>query len=472
MPHRTRLLVVSNRAPVEVRRTPEGLRATRTVGGLASALNDALRERGGQWIAWVGAYPGEEIPAGTDGLEYSIRAVKLKDRDVNNYYGGFANQVLWPLCHMFPSRCAFQPTYWAAYRRANERFAAAVQAAVRPGDLVWVHDFHLCLVPGLLRAMRMPARLGVFWHIPFPPPAIFGIARWRNELLAGLLGADLIGFQTDQDAANFLASVRQFLELPVVDNPPRVVLPGREVHVAAFPIGIDYRSFRARAAEPAVRERTVQLRRALNADVVMLGVDRLDYTKGILERLHGYERFLERQPDWRRRVCLVQVTVPSRDRLPEYRQLKRAVEETIGRISGRFAADGRTPLHYAYTALGREALSAYYAAADVALVTPLRDGMNLVAKEYVASHPGGDGVLLLSEFAGAAHELREALLVNPYDPEAIRRGLEIAVTLPPEDRRRRMLALNRRIADRDLGWWSRTFLDRLAAVAQTAASAA
>jgi alpha,alpha-trehalose-phosphate synthase [UDP-forming] len=471
MPQRARLLVVSNRAPVEIRRTPEGPRATRTVGGLASALDDALRERHGEWIAWVGAYAGDAIPIGTDGLPYTIRAVKLKDREVNQYYAGFANQVLWPLCHMFPSRCHFQPAYWTAYRQANERFAATVQAAARPGDLVWVHDFHLCLVPGLLRASGVALRLGVFWHVPFPPPALFGILRWRAELLGGLLGADLIGFQTDEDARNFLASVRQFLELPVVDNPPRVVLPGREVRVAAFPIGIDYASFRNRADDPAVRERAARLRASLGADVVLLGVDRLDYTKGILERLRGYERFLERQPEWRRRVCLVQVTVPSRDRLPQYREMKRAIDETVGRIAGRFAHEGRTPIHYRYTALGRDALAAHYVAADIGVVTPLRDGMNLVAKEYVASHARGHGVLLLSEFAGAAQELREAIVVNPYDAEGIRRGLEIAVSLGPEDRRRRMLALNRRVAEHDLGWWSRTFLDRLAATSVADAAA-
>src|SRR5262249_45136587 len=322
-------------------------------------------------------------------------------------------------CHTFPSRVHVQPRYWNAYRHANERFAAVVQATAAPGDLVWIHDFHLCLVPRLLRMAGLPARVGVFWHVPFPPPSVFGILRWRQDLLAGLLGADMIGFQTDQDAANFLASVRQFLELPVVDNPPRVVLPGREVSVAALPIGIDYERFRAQAADPSARAAAARLRETLGTDVVMLGVDRLDYTKGVLERLRGYERFLERHPSWRRRVCLVQVVVPSRNRVPEYREMKRAIDETVGRIDGRFTYEGRAPLRYTYTALPRENLVAYYLAADVAVVTPLRDGMNLVAKEYVAARGGEGGVLVLSEFAGAAHELREAVIVNPYDPEAI-----------------------------------------------------
>jgi alpha,alpha-trehalose-phosphate synthase [UDP-forming] len=469
----SQLIVVSNRAPVEMVRTSAGVRAVRTVGGLAGALDDALRARGGLWVAWVGPHGGDAVEAGTAGLAYPIRAVRLKEREVNNYYGGFANQGLWPLCHAFPNRCRFQSTYWTAYRQANERFAAVVQAVTKDGDLVWVHDFHLCLVPGLLRAAGIRARIGVFWHIPFPPPTVFGICRWRAELLLGLLGADLIGFQTEADARNFLDTVRQFLELPLGDDPPRVRLPGRDVPVIAHPIGIDHDAFRAQASEPAVQARAARLRATLGTEVVMLGVDRLDYTKGILERLRGFERLLERRPEWRGRVAFVQVTVPSRDRVPDYREMKREIDEAVGRIAGRFTSEGRMPIHYLYTGLSREQLAAYYVAADVGVVTPLRDGMNLVAKEYVTCRaPQGDGVLVLSEFAGAARELREAVLVNPYDAEAIRRALEIALLMPPGERRRRMRTLDRRIAARDLRWWTTTFLARLADGSGTTASAA
>ena len=469
-----RLIVVSNRAPVEMVRGPDGVRAVRTVGGLAGALDDALRARGGLWIAWIGGPAGDELPAGTAGLPYPIRAVRLKEREVQNYYAGFANQGLWPLCHAFLSRCRFQANYWAAYRQANERFAATVQSAVQPRDLVWLHDFHLCLVPGLLRAAGVPASVGVFWHIPFPPPTVLGVCRWRAELLTGLLGADLIGFQTEPDVRNFLESVRQFLQYPVSDAPARVHLPGRDVGVFAHPIGIDYETFRAHGSDGMVQRRAARLRATLGAETVILGVDRLDYTKGILERLRGYERFLERRPEWRRRVCLVQITVPSRDRLPDYRDMKRSIDEAVGRITGRFTTEGRTPLQYLYAALSREQLAAYYVASDVALVTPLRDGMNLVAKEYVACRGGAapDGVLVLSEFAGAAQELREAVIVNPYDVEAICRGLDVAVDMPIDERRRRLRALNRRIATRDLTWWTQTFLARLAAAGPPAASAA
>ena len=473
MPSPRRLIVVSNRAPVELVRQQSGSRLVRTVGGLAGALDDALRASGGTWVAWVGSSAGGELASEQTGLGYPLYAVPLDEHDLRNYYAGFANQVLWPLCHTFPSRVRMKKAWWPAYQRANERFAATVAGVARPGDLVWVHDFHLCLVPGMLRAAGTRARVGVFWHIPFPPPSVFGILGWRADCLGGLLGADVVGFQTPDDARNFLDGVRRFLGLTVRDDPPRVSLPDRDVHVLSLGIGIDHAGFRRIAGDAGVRARAARIRAALGAEVVLLGVDRLDYTKGIVERLEGYERFLERHPEWRRRVTLVHITVPSRDRIHDYRQMKRAIDEQVGRIAGRFTHEGAPPLLYRYTSLGREQLAAYYLAADVAVVTPLRDGMNLVAKEYVAcraSAEGGDGVLVLSEFAGAAREMHEALQVNPYDPESIRRGLEVAVSMNGDERRRRLRLLDRRIATRDLAWWTRNFLDHLGA--SSAATAA
>jgi trehalose 6-phosphate synthase len=471
---RSRLLVVSNRAPVEVARGAAGQRITRTVGGLASALDDAMRERGGTWIAWAGAVAADHLTPAMTGLSYPIRTVRLKEREVDNYYAGFANQVLWPLCHTFPTRCRFQPAFWTAYQQANARFAAAVEEEAAPGDLVWINDFHLCLVPQLLRDARLGIRLGIFWHIPFPPPSVFGICRWREALLRGLLGADLVGFQTAEDAGSFLGCVQQFLGLPVETrhDPPAVRLPEHTVRVATLPIGVDAARFRREAADPAVRAHAAALRETLGSEVVLIGVDRLDYTKGVIERLLGFERFLGRNPEWRRRVSLVQITVPSRFRVPDYRAMKRTIDETVGRIVGRFTSEGRSPLIYQYTALDHEALAGYYAAADVALVTPLRDGMNLVAKEYVACHPDGDGVLVLSEFAGAARELTEAVLVNPYDPDAIARQIEVALGLSPGERRRRMRALVDKVTARDVRWWTSSFLGLLAAPLRARAAAA
>ena len=455
-------MVVSNRAPVEVSTSATGeRRVKRTVGGLATALDDVVRARGGVWVAWAGPVEDGELPPEQTGLPYPIRAVALGERDLEHYYGGFANQVLWPLCHYFPTLCRFEGSYWTAYRHANERFAAATRAVLAPDDVVWVNDFHLCLVPGLLRTSAPTVRIGVFWHIPFPPPSVFGICQWRSELLAGLLGADVIGFQTDDDVRNFLACVREHLGMRVHDDPPHVSMGPRRVRIRSLPIGIDAARFATQARDPAVRAEGAELRRTLGAERVLIGVDRLDYTKGVVERLLGFERFLERHPAWRRSVCLVQITVPSRFRVPQYREMKRHIDETVGRIVGRFTHAGRSPRVYRYSALDHERLAAYYSAADVALVTPLRDGMNLVAKEYVACHPDGDGTLVLSEFAGAARTLREAVLVNPYESDAIAHAIEAAVSMHADERARRMRALVRTVATYDVHWWTSSFLGLL-----------
>jgi trehalose 6-phosphate synthase/phosphatase len=457
--HRGRhLRFLSHRPPADIRRTPGGTRLARTIGGLSSALDRVMQARGGTWEAWAAAPPQREAALQDEGGP-PIRSVRL--REAATFQGGFANQVLWPLCHVFPNRCSFQPAFWRAYRGANESFAAAVRAVVEEDDLVWVNDFHLGLVPGVLRGAGVTARVGLFWHIPFPPPSVFGICPWRTDILGGLLGADLIGFQTDADARNFLDCVRHFLELRLVDDPPAVALPGRQVRVIALPLGVDTARLREQAADPAVREQAERLRGALGAEIMILGVDRLDYAKGINERLIGFERFLSHHPEWRRRVVMVQIAVPSQFHVPGFREMKRQTEETVGRILGRYTYEGHGPLAYLYTAFDHERLAAYYVAADIALVTPLRDGMNLVAKEYVACHPEGNGTLVLSEFAGAAQELDDALLVNPYDPEAIRRQLYAAVTMPARERRRRMLALGARVAERDVEWWTSRFLELL-----------
>jgi len=462
---KSRLVVVSNRAPVEVTGAGEDRRFRRTVGGLATALDVTLRERPGVWVAWARTPADEVLEPSQTGLPYTIHAIHLGDRDIENYYGGFANQVLWPLCHIFNTRCVFDPAYWGAYKRVNERFARTVCDLAQPGDTVWVNDFHLCLVPGYLRTACAPVRTGLFWHIPFPPPEVFGICQWREELLTGLLGADVIGLQTDDDARNFAACVSRFLELPVLEHPLRIQRRDRTVRVVGHGIGIDAAAFAAQARDPLVGARAARLRARLATEVVLIGVDRLDYTKGIVERLLGFERFLKEHPRWRHRVSLVQITVPSRFRVPQYRELKHQIDETVGRIIGRFTREAIAPLAYHYTGFDHERLAAWYRAADIALVTPLRDGMNLVAKEYVACHPEGDGVLVLSEFAGAAHELKDALLVNPYEPENIGRCIETAVQMAPEERQRRMRAMVDRVTTHDIRWWTATFLDMVEAAA-------
>jgi trehalose 6-phosphate synthase len=457
-----RLIVVSNRAPVEVEHTDEGMRVRRTVGGLAIALDDVLRSRSGVWIAWAGEEAPDVLRPSATGLGYPIRTAQLDPHEISHFYGGFANQVLWPLCHGFPERCRFDPAFWPAYESANAQFASLVRSEAGDGDLVWVNDFHLCLVPASLRASGLGARIGMFWHIPFPPPDVFGICPWRADLLAGLLGADLIAFQTDNDVRNFLACVREFLGLSIVEEFPRVLLGGRDVLVGALPVGVDAQRLGQEATTPTALAEARQLREAIGTELVMLAVDRLDYTKGIIERLIGFERFLERMPDWHGRVSLVQITAPSRFRIPEYRRMKDTIDQTVGRIIGRFTTHGHSPLTYLYTSFDHDQLLGYYRAADVALVTPLRDGMNLVAKEYVAAQAGGNGVLVLSEFAGAARELTDAILVNPWDPDAIARAIEAAVTMPIEERRERLARLLERVTSCDAHWWATAFLTLLA----------
>jgi trehalose-6-phosphate synthase len=359
---------------------------------------------------------------------------------------------------VFPERCRFERQFWLAYQQANAHYAELVAHEARAGELVWVNDFHLCLVPAGIRERNVGARIGMFWHIPFPPPSVFGICPWREELLRGMLGADLLAFQTDGDTANFLACVREFLGLAVEDDLPRVRLGDRDVLLGTLPVGVDVSRLGIDAASDAALAEARSLRETLGTEKVILAVDRLDYTKGIIERLRGFERFLETSPEWRGRVSLVQITAPSRFRVPQYRAMKQTIDETVGRIVGRFTASGRSPLVYLYDAFDHEQLAAYYRAADVALVTPLRDGMNLVAKEYVASQAGGDGVLVLSEFAGASSELAEAVLLNPYDPDLVAHGIATALSMPADERRARMAALLERVRTRDVHWWTSAFL--------------
>jgi trehalose 6-phosphate synthase/phosphatase len=453
-----RLVLVSHRAPVEVEMDGGTRQYRRTIGGLATALDDALRTHGGVWIAWAGLETPDVLKPAATGLGYPIRCARLTADELENFYAGFANQVLWPLCHVFPERCRFDRQYWLAYQQANTHYADLIAQEAHAGDLVWVNDFHLCLVPEALRAHELGARVGMFWHIPFPPPSVFGICPWREELLRGMLGADLIAFQTDVDTQNFLACVREFLQLPTEDELPRVRLGERDVLLGTLPVGVDVARLTMDAASETARAEARALRETLGAEKVLLAVDRLDYTKGIIERLRGFERFLETAPDWRGRVSLVQITAPSRFRVPQYRAMKQTIDETVGRIVGRFTASGRSPLIYLYDAFDHEQLAAYYKAADVALVTPLRDGMNLVAKEYVASQAGGDGVLVLSEFAGAAAELHEAVLLNPYEPDGVAHGITTAVEMPEEERRTRMAALLARVRTHDVHWWTSAFL--------------
>jgi trehalose 6-phosphate synthase/phosphatase len=465
-----RLIVVSNRLPYVFKRAEDGKwRTERGAGGLVSALLPVLRDRGGSWIGWPGsADSGSDLEdamnAAGKAVGFALRPVILDEKEVEDFYHGFANEIIWPLFHNFKSLCSFEPAYWRTYKEVNRKFAEAVIADCgKASDFVWVHDYHLMNVATELRSLGCQARVGFFLHIPFPPPDIFFNLPWRLTLLNALLHYDLIGFQTMRDRRNFVQCLRELLsEVSIQGKGPVVTLKAdhRTLRVGSFPISIDYNAFMRQAATDEVAHRAQELHRLLPKRKLVLGVDRLDYTKGIPQRLEAFRTALERYPELRERLSLIQVVVPSRELIPEYSELKTRIEQLVGQINGTFMRPGGwVPVWYVYGTLSRTDLLAYYRAADIALITPLKDGMNLVAKEYCACSIEEDCVLILSEFAGAAAQLqRGALLVNPYDIEGVADTLHRAFTMNEEERSARMRRLRRSIRESDIFWWVDGFL--------------
>ena len=468
-----RLVVVSNRLPLTLKRAAGGWKAEPSAGGLATALAPVLRRSGGIWIGWPGEGPGQPDPAGDELLrqwerERGFAAVRLREELGRRFYHGYANQALWPLFHQFPGRMAYDPGGWPAYVEANQRFRDAVVERLLPGDRVWVHDYHLMLLPRLLREAAPGLAIGFFLHIPFPPSDLFLILPRREELLRGLLGADLIGFQTQGHVQDFRQSVQRVLGLaPQMD---RVVTEGRTVRVEARPISIAPRALTDVLARKAGRDALERLRQRFTGQRLLLAVDRLDYTKGIPERLRAFHRLLQGSPELAGKITLVQVAVPSREKIGRYRELRAEVAALLGETNGSFSTPEWTPVVYMQRAVPRPELAALYAAADLAWVSPLRDGMNLVAKEYVACQAGGAGVLVLSEFAGAAAEMGEAVLVNPYDEEHTAAAVRQALAMPEEQRRERMGALHARLLRNDVFAWADRFLELLGTAAAGRAS--
>jgi alpha,alpha-trehalose-phosphate synthase [UDP-forming] len=457
-----RLLLISNREPYVRRRTEGVERLERTTGGLVTALDPVMRSSGGVWIAWqpdgdAGAATRFQVPA--EEPQFTLRQVPLTRKEVSRYYHGFANSALWPLCHYFIGRCRFEEAEWRQYVEINRRFADTVLEETRPGDLIWVHDYHFCLLPEMIRERRRDAGpLAFFLHIPFPAEEVFRILPWRRQVLAGLLGADLVGFHTAEYAGDFMGCCERLLGAAVDHDRGIVVWQGREVRVGAFPIGIDVDEFAALADGSTARDRVARLRRGLGVEKLILGVDRLDYSQGIPERLHAIDVLLQARPDLRGTFVFLQVAVPSRTQVKEYGELKREIDEMVGRVNGRHGTASWQPVRYLYRSVPRQELVAYYRAADVCLVTPLRDGMNLVAMEYAACRTDGDGVLVLLELTGAAHELGQgAIQVNPFAVHDMADALAEALAMPLDDRRRRMALLRERVRSCDVHGW----LDRI-----------
>jgi trehalose 6-phosphate synthase/phosphatase len=458
---RGRVLLVSNRLPVSITPNSEPIVVRPSPGGLVTGLRSVHGSGASVWVGWPGVNtePGPERERVEHALPETVVPVHFTTDEMSRFYDGVANGVIWPLFHYLLDRVPGDIRDWAAYESANQRFADVVAKLARPDDLIWVQDYHLLLLPALLRARLPRARIGFFLHIPFPSSEVFRILPYREAVLDGLLGADLIGFHTFNDQRHFSAALLSVLGFD--SELDRVEVEGRSVRLAVFPMGVDAAAFAERAADPAIIDASEKLRAAHAAEKLLLGIDRLDYTKGLTRKFLAIERLLERSPQYRSKLRLLQVAVPSRENVSAYRELKREIEEIAGRINGAHATLHSAPIHYVYDSVDQNELVASYRAADVMLVTPLRDGMNLVAKEYVASRIDGDGVLVLSEFAGAASELAEALVVNPYDVAAIAGALERALEMEEPERRRRMQRLREKVEARPVELWASSFLSTL-----------
>ena len=443
--------MVSNRLPITVRRVRGVAKIEPSAGGLVAALEPAMEKRGGRWVGWAGAsLKPEEVSALPD-TGYGLHPVELTRTEVKRYYSGFSNATLWPLFHSLPERARFERKEWASYEAVNRRFAEAAAAAAEPGELIWIHDYHVMRSAAHLRQLRPDARIAFFLHIPFPPYDVYRILPWYRELLQALLACDLIGFHSPGYVSNFFDCVERILGERVDRASGQVEHGDRTVQVGAYPLGIDYRAQERRAlGSPRVLRR--------GGERVILGVDRLDYTKGIPDRIHAFERLLELHPEHRENVVLMQVAVPSREQVEDYVRLKREIDEHVGRVNGRFATRSWTPIRYLYRSIGSEDLAGLYRDADVALVTPLRDGMNLVAKEFVASRVEEPGVLILSRMAGAAETMHEALLVTPYNLDSVAENIHRALTMTEDARLARMRALQEREREHDLYRWLEEFL--------------
>ncbi|WP_425562225.1 bifunctional alpha,alpha-trehalose-phosphate synthase (UDP-forming)/trehalose-phosphatase [Leifsonia kafniensis] len=466
------LVVVSNRLPVDHEVAPDGTESWRTSpGGLVTALEPLMRESEGAWVGWPGVADRDFEPFSNDGI--SIVPVRLSTQDVEFYYEGFSNDTLWPLYHDVISPPSFHREWWDSYVTVNKRFAAAAAAVAAPGATVWVQDYQLQLVPRMLRDARPDLVIGFFNHIPFPPYGIYSQLPWRKQILDGLLGADLIGFQRVADAGNFSRAVRRLFGYPTrgtAIDVPDTAQHSRRVIARHFPISIDSASFEELAKRPDIQERSRQIREELgNPKTIMLGVDRLDYTKGIGHRIKAYGELLAEGSLSAEDVTLVQVASPSRERVAAYMDLRDEIELAVGRLNGDHSTIGHPAISYHHHGYPREEMVALYLSADVMLVTALRDGMNLVAKEYVAVRFDNDGVLVLSEFAGASDELKQAVLINPHDIEDVKSAILQAVNMPKRERSRRMRALRRKVFDNDVAAWSASFLETLTGGAKVAA---
>ncbi|MBN1382117.1 MAG: bifunctional alpha,alpha-trehalose-phosphate synthase (UDP-forming)/trehalose-phosphatase [Deltaproteobacteria bacterium] len=456
----SRIIIVSNRLPITIKLERKQIVIEPSAGGLATGLWGPHQESQGLWFGWPGDVSRlNDIQLKT--LEQQLNDMRsvpvyLTPKEHKRYYEGFSNGVLWPLCHYLIDRVIIESQDFGVYRQVNERFADIVASEYQAGDIIWVQDYHLMLLPQMLRERLPNARIGFFLHIPFPSSEVFRILPWRKAILEGLLGADLVGFHTLSYMRHFTGTLLRVLGVEA--HVDQLTYQGREIRFGAFPMGIDAEGFSKLADTPRVQAEVEKIREEALPHKIFVAIDRLDYTKGIPRRMLAFERFLEKNPEMQEKVRFIQVAVPSRSGIGQYKTLRRQVEELLGRINGRFGTVSAVPIHSMYRSLSREEVVALYRVADVMVVTPLRDGLNLVAKEFCASRIDDDGVLVLSEFAGAAAELGEAIRVNPYDIDQVADAFKQALEMYPAERQSRMWTLRQRVTNYNVHRWVRSFL--------------
>jgi trehalose 6-phosphate synthase/phosphatase len=458
-----RLILVSNRLPITAQFQGQEFSLEQSGGGLATGLKGARARTGSTWIGWPGEVPaGAKLRADLEGeLEkQGLLPIFLTRAEVKGFYEDYSNAAVWPVFHDLIDQLPLEITGWEMYEEVNQRFAEAVAQVYEDGDLIWVNDYHLMLAPAQIRRLHPRARIGFFLHIPFPHSDMFRVLPQRKELLEGLSGADLIGFHTRSYVDHFLSAVQTILGERVHGSTIR--RHRRTVSAGAYPMGIDAATWESRARSTPVAKEVLSLMQDAGKRKIVLGIDRLDYTKGLPRRIAAIERLFQHDPTIAERVRFIQVTFPSRERIESYAGLRRQLSEMVGRINATYGSPRSLPIHLMLRSFSEEDVSALYSAADIMLVTPLRDGMNLVAKEFVASRLHDDGVLILSEFAGAADEMPEALIINPYDTEGICRAIHQAIEMPSSEQRERMTRLRAKIMNHDVHAWSETFLADLA----------
>lgn len=457
-----RIFIVSNRLPVTVKQKNGGFELIPSVGGLATGLKSIFEQKNCIWIGW----PGLTIHSDTDKQTITTELQKLRmipvflnTQEIKKSYEGFCNVTIWPLFHYFTQYTDYDTRKWGVYKRVNQKFFKQLESVVTEKDIIWIHDYHLLLLPGIVRKKYTRSTIGFFLHIPFPSYEVYRTLPWRKEILNGILGADLIGFHTFDYARHFLSAVNRLLDIDYISN--QLVYQHRAIKVDSFPLGIDYETYASGGKSSKARKILEKHKNSLNDCKVILSVDRLDYSKGIINRLKAYQLFLKIFPEYREKVTLFLIVVPSRSKVPQYQQIKVEIDKTVGEINGKYNTISWTPIHYYYRSFNFDHLSAFYQLADIALITPLRDGMNLVAKEYVASRSDADGVLVLSEMAGAAAELDEAVIINPNNIMDIAEGIKTALDMPVTEQRQRLASMQEKIKLYTNQYWAKDFFDRL-----------